>query len=64
MKKNTIIFDLDGTLALVEKRVKKSLISMEKTIDGEGMDWDIFFDGQNVLELDEPNYPVISMAQR
>ena len=63
MKKNTIIFDLDGTLALVEKRVKKSMIPKPNSPDGEGRDWDIFFDGQNVLELDEPNYPVISMAQ-
>ena len=63
MKKNTIIFDLDGTLALVDKRVRKSMIPKPNSPDGEGMDWDIFFDGQNVLTLDEPNYPVISMAQ-
>ena len=63
MEKKTIIFDLDGTLALVDKRVQKSLIPTESSPDGEGMDWNIFFDGQNVLELDEPNYPVISMAQ-
>ena len=63
MNKNTIIFDFDGTLALVDKRVQKSLIPKESSPDGEGLDWDIFFDGQNVLELDEPNYPVISMAQ-
>jgi len=63
MEKNTIIFDLDGTLALVDKRVQKSLIPKESSSDGEGLDWDIFFDGKNVLTLDEPNYPVISMAQ-
>ena len=63
MKKNTIIFDLDGTLALVDKRVRKSMIPKPNSPDGEGMDWDIFFDGHNVLTLDEPNYPVISMAQ-
>ena len=63
MEKKTIIFDLDGTLALVDKRVQKSLIPTESSSDGEGMDWDIFFDGKNVLTLDEPNYPVISMAQ-
>ena len=63
MEKKTIIFDLDGTLALVDKRVEKSLIPTESSSDGEGMNWDIFFDGQNVLTLDEPNYPVISMAQ-
>ena len=62
MEKKTIIFDLDGTLALVEKRVEKAII--RKKANGEDdLDWGIFFDGKNVLELDEPNYPVISMAQ-
>ena len=45
MEKKTIIFDLDGTLALVDKRVKKSLIPSESSPDGEGMDWDIFVVG-------------------
>ena len=61
MEKNTIIFDLDGTLALVEKRVEKATI--RKKANGEdALDWGIFFDGKNI-KLDEPNYPVISMAQ-
>ena len=61
MEKNTIIFDLDGTLALVEKRVEKATI--RKKANGEdALDWGIFFDGKNI-QLDEPNYPVISMAQ-
>ena len=61
MGKNTIIFDLDGTLALVEKRVEKATI--RKKANGEdALDWGIFFDGKNI-QLDEPNYPVISMAQ-
>ena len=63
MEKNTIIFDLDGTLAFIEKRRIKAGSPMGKTPTPSKMDWDIFFDGQNVLELDEPNYPVISMAQ-
>ena len=62
MEKKTIIFDLDGTLALVEKRVKKSMIPKPNSPDGEGMNWDIFFDPENI-KLDQPNYPVISMAQ-
>ena len=61
MGKNTIIFDLDGTLALVEKRVEKA--TTRKKANGEdALDWGIFFDGKNI-QLDEPNYPVISMAQ-
>ena len=61
MKKNTVIFDLDGTLAIIEKR---RLIS-GKTSDGKEtkkMDWDVFFDPENI-QLDEPNLPVIKMAQ-
>ena len=56
MNKKTIIFDLDGTLANIETRVKMSQKSNGK------MDWDVFFDPNNI-ETDKPNYPVISMAQ-
>ena len=61
MKKNTIIFDLDGTLAIIEKRRIKAGSPTGSTPTKEEMDWDIFFDGKNI-KLDEPNYPVISMA--
>ena len=60
--KKTIIFDLDGTLAIIDKR----RILAGKTKDGvptNKMDWDVFFDPDNVLNLDEPNPPVIKMAQ-
>ena len=62
MKKNTIIFDLDGTLAIIEKRRIKAGSPTGSTPTKEEMDWGIFFDGKNI-KLDEPNYPVISMAQ-
>ena len=55
MKKNTVIFDLDGTLANIEARRAKSLTN-------DKMDWDVFFDAENI-QLDEPNKPVIKMAQ-
>lgn len=52
----TVIFDLDGTLALIEKR--RALADK-----GNGkMNWDIFFDPKNI-QLDKPNWPVILMAQ-
>ena len=54
--KNTIIFDLDGTLALVDKRREVS-----KLPDGK-MNWDEWFNPSNI-KLDEPNIPVIKMAQ-
>ena len=51
-----VIFDLDGTLADIEDRRKKS-----KKDNGK-MDWDKFFDPVNIW-LDQPNHPVIKMAQ-
>jgi len=55
-KSNTVIFDLDGTLADIEERRK---ISTKE--DGK-MDWDKFFDPSNI-NLDKPNWPVIQMAR-
>ena len=50
-----VIFDLDGTLALIDKRRAIS------TKDNGKMDWDKFFDPRNI-HLDLPNQPVIDMA--
>ncbi len=55
MDKNIVIFDLDGTLALIDKRRDLA------TKNGK-MDWDVFFDRDNI-KLDVPNTPVITMAQ-
>ena len=52
-----VIFDLDGTLANIDKR---RLIS--KNINTGKMNWDIFFTPDNI-KLDQPNHPVIKMAQ-
>ena len=54
--KNTIIFDLDGTLADISVRRKLSTKPNGK------MNWDIFFDPDNI-KLDVPNKPVVKMAQ-
>ena len=62
MKKNTVIFDLDGTLALIEKRRLKAGSPTGHTPEISKMDWDVFFNPENI-QLDEPNYPVIKMAQ-
>lgn len=48
----TIIFDLDGTLALIDARRKKATLLNGK------MNWRVFFDPENV-PLDQPNIPVI-----
>ena len=54
--KNTIIFDLDGTLALIDKRREVSTKPNGK------LDWGKFFNPTNI-KLDEPNLPVIKTAQ-
>ena len=49
---NIIIFDLDGTIALIDERRKLSLRNNSK------IDWDTFFNPKNI-QLDQPNIPVI-----
>ena len=56
MSKNTVIFDLDGTLANIDVRKKKA------TKPNGNLDWDVFFSSTNIL-LDVPNEPVVKMAQ-
>ena len=62
MNKKTVLFDLDGTLAIIEKRRLKAGSPSGKTPTPGKMDWDVFFDPDNI-KLDEPNHPVIKMAQ-
>ena len=50
-----VIFDLDGTLALINKRRTIS------TKDNGKFDWAKFFD-PDMVDLDDPNTPVITMA--
>ena len=56
MKDKWIIFDLDGTLADIEIRRKFATKPNGK------MDWEIFF-SDKLVEMDEPNLPVITMAK-
>jgi phosphoglycolate phosphatase-like HAD superfamily hydrolase len=56
MKTLTVIFDLDGTLALIDKRRKLS------TKENGKLNWGKFFDPKNI-SLDEPNVPVIKAFQ-
>jgi phosphoglycolate phosphatase-like HAD superfamily hydrolase len=52
MKPKIVIFDLDGTLALIDKR---------RTLADKGngkVNWQVFFSPENI-QLDEPNLPVI-----
>lgn len=52
-----VIFDLDGTLALIDKRR-----AISQNPDTGKMNWDVFFDPANI-DLDQPNHAVIQMAQ-
>jgi len=54
--KKTVIFDLDGTLALIDSRREISIIDNDK------LDWDTFFNPK-MISLDDPNIPVIKIAQ-
>ena len=54
--KRIVIFDLDGTLALIHKRRE-----LANTEDGK-IDWDVFFNPANIF-LDTPAEEVIFMAK-
>ena len=56
-QKNVVIFDLDGTLANIDERRKKSTKPNGK------LDWDIFAAPDSIMNWDKPNAPVIKMAQ-
>ena len=53
--KKIVIFDLDGTLALIDSRRELSIKDNGK------MDWDVFFNPK-FISLDDPNQPVIDIA--
>jgi hypothetical protein len=55
-KKDVVIFDLDGTLALIDKRRELA------TKENGKINWKIFHDPKNI-KLDVPNIPVVRMAQ-
>ena len=46
--KKTIIFDLDGTLAIIEKRRIKAGSPTGDTPTPSKMNWDVFFDADNI----------------
>ena len=56
MEKNTIIFDLDGTVAIIDRRREHATKPNGK------INWDEFFNPAHIA-FDEPNEPVIKLAQ-
>lgn len=55
MKKDIVIFDLDGTLAIIDERLKESSIKSGK------INWKRFF-SEDLIKKDLPNLPVIKTA--
>ena len=63
MNKNIVIFDLDGTLAdITARRAIAGITPGAPQKTNPQMDWNAFLDPKNI-KLDEPNIPVIKMAQ-
>ena len=54
--KNIVIFDLDGTIALIDERRKLSTKSNDK------INWDTFF-SPKYIDLDKPNLAVIKILR-
>tara|TARA_R110002110_G_scaffold228815_1_gene444205 strand:+ start:159 stop:614 length:456 start_codon:yes stop_codon:yes gene_type:complete len=54
--RKAIIVDLDGTVALIDRRRELAMKPNGK------LDWDIFLDPENI-SLDEPNRPIINLVQ-
>ena len=59
-RKNTVIFDLDGTIAKIDKRRELATIpSTDDLTKSKGkLDWDMFLNPLNI-DLDWPNKPVV-----
>ncbi|QDP48476.1 MAG: putative polynucleotide kinase [Prokaryotic dsDNA virus sp.] len=59
-RKNTVIFDLDGTIAKIDKRRELATVpSPSHLTKSKGkIDWDVFFDPLNI-DLDWSNKPVV-----
>tara|TARA_Y100001958_G_C21155065_1_gene490289 strand:- start:273 stop:725 length:453 start_codon:yes stop_codon:yes gene_type:complete len=55
MKKDIVIFDLDGTLAIIDERLKESSMKNGK------INWKRFF-SEDLIKKDLPNYPVVETA--
>ena len=57
-RKNTVIFDLDGTIAKIDKRRELANMPRPNSQRPAKIDWDVFFDPLNI-DLDWPNKPVV-----
>ena len=57
MDKKTVIFDLDGTIALIDDR-----LALSKKNGNNKINWEVFFNPENIC-LDIPNPPVVKLLQ-
>ena len=56
-----VIFDLDGTLANTDERMRLATANKTREADYTKIDWDILHDPKNI-RLDIPNEPVVTMC--
>ena len=56
-----VIFDLDGTLANTDARMRLATANKTREADYTKIDWDILHDPDNI-RLDIPNEPVVTMC--
>ena len=62
MENKIVIFDLDGTLATIDERMKKATGGQSTESDYNKIDWSILHDPENI-KMDEPNVPVVETCR-
>jgi len=62
MKKDIVIFDLDGTLAIIDERMKLATGGNTHEGDVNKINWKVLHDPANI-KLDEPNMPVVTACK-
>ena len=60
--KKIVIFDLDGTLAIIDRRMQLATGGKSTESDYKKINWDVLHDPANV-QLDVPNVPIVKICQ-
>jgi hypothetical protein len=61
VKDKIVIFDLDGTLANTDARMRLATANKTREADYDKIDWSVLHDPENI-KLDLPNVPVVAMC--
>ena len=62
VKDKIVIFDLDGTLANTDERMKLATANKTREADYNKINWNVLHDPKNI-KLDVPNIPVVTMCK-